>query len=364
MLSRSIRSLSAAALALTGVAVLAPSAQAAKPATGWRVSLRVSTPQSWLSRVAASDTRSAWVVGATYNSVTPVSYRWNGKRWTAAGITAKQVSYLSTVSTSGPTNTWAFGDKTLPGGGGVSRSLHWDGHTWATADLPNGRRTTSGYVEITRSVTLSSKDTWAFGVRGTAKADAAYIAHFDGKRWKQIPAPQKLRPGVVLDAVALSGKDIWALVVEDNTAPRVLHYDGRSWTIVASPANFDPSGDMVVRSKNDIWLAGARRVSAHQSQAGVMHFNGKKWSFVPIGTSRSAFVVGSVTDDGQGGLWAALISDSSSEIWHDVKGHWSKVTLANKAHIYGHLSHIPGTSTTFGVGTDGSGPAVFVTGTF
>jgi hypothetical protein len=360
----SVRSLSAAALALTGVAVLAPSAQAAKAATGWRVSLRVSTPESWLSGVAASDARSAWVVGFAMgqNSQTPVSYRWNGKRWAAAGITANQVSELSTVSTSGPTNTWAFGDKTLPGGGSVSRSLHWDGRTWAAADLPIGRRPLRGdFVSILKSVTLSPKDTWAFGVLSKA-TDAAYIAHFDGKRWKQIPAPQKLRPGAVTDAVALSGKDIWALAVVGNTwIPRVLHYDGRSWTIAGSPANFQAGGGLVVRSKNDIWLAGSRRVSVNQSQAGVMHFNGKKWSFVPVGTSRSAFVR-SVADDGQGGLWAVVDGDNTSAIWHDVKGHWSKVTLAN-ADILG-LSHIPGTSTTFGVGGDGSGPAVFVTGRF
>ena len=42
MFSRSIRSLSAAALALTGVAVLAPSAQAAAP--GWRIGFQFSGP--------------------------------------------------------------------------------------------------------------------------------------------------------------------------------------------------------------------------------------------------------------------------------------------------------------------------------
>ncbi|HXA62788.1 MAG TPA: hypothetical protein VNW94_26880 [Streptosporangiaceae bacterium] len=368
MFSRSIRSLSAAALALTGVAVLAPSAQAVAP--GWRVGFQFSAQLRDLSGIAASDTHSAWMVGdfcpvpCSESTTTPASYRWNGKHWAPAGITANQVAGLTTVSTSGPTNTWAFGFKSTPTGG-VSRSAHWDGHTWVTAGLPNGGSPYGPLIDS--SVTLSPKDTWVFGGFYTS-GSPAYLAHSTGKTWKQIAAPKKLKPGIIRDAVALSGKDIWALVVEPQLVAGdngydVLHYDGKSWTIVKTPANFTSKGGLVVRSKNDIWLAGGRLGSSGQpTKAGAMHFNGTKWSFVPVATKYSSLK--SVADDGQGGLWA-LTTSGISELWHDVKGHWSKVTPSNiNSPNLWQLVHIPRTSTTLGIGIDSTGPAIFVTGTF
>jgi hypothetical protein len=303
----------------------------------------------------------------TDSTITPASYRWNGKHWAPAGITANQVTGLTAVSTSGPTNTWAFGFKSTPTGG-VTRSVHWDGHTWATADLPKGGSAYGPLIDS--SVTLSPKDTWVFGGFYTS-GSPAYLAHSTGTKWKQIAAPKKLKPGRITDAVALSGKDIWALVVEPqlvlgDKGYDVLHYDGKSWTIVKTPANFTSKGGLVVRSKNDIWLAGGRLGSGGQpTQAGAMHFNGTKWSFVPVSTSYSSLK--SVADDGQGGLWA-LTTSGISELWHDVKGHWSKVTPTNINNPnFWQLVHIPGSSTTLGIGTDYTGPAIpaiFVTGTF
>lgn len=149
--------------------------------------------------------------------------------------------------------------------------------------------------------------------------------------------------------------------IEGALKPRVLHYDGKSWTIVKGPANFVSFGGLVVRSKSDIWLAGAQPTFQNIYLPGVMHFNGKKWSFVPVATT--ALAVRSVADDGQGGLWA-LTTSSPSELWHDVKGHWSKVTSCITKPELSQLFHIPGSSATLGIGTDSTGPAVFATGDF
>jgi hypothetical protein len=374
MVSPSIRSLSAAALAISGTAVLAPAAQAApstqaaKPTHGWRVTAQfANTPQQQLRLfdVAASNTRSAWAIGTFCPSlcvtVTPASYHWDGKRWTPAGITVDQVDVLRAVSTSGPTNTWAFGTKNIQPPNAfrsAARSLHWNGKSWTVDELPFSNPGIYGPY-IGSSVTFSPMDTWAFGAMTTG---ATYLAHFDGNKWTQIAAPATLKPGGISKSVGLSKKDIWVLV-DERQGYDLLHYNGKSWTIVTTPVNFLASGGaLVVRSKNDIWLGGTRPASGnHKAQAGAMHFNGKKWSFVPVKTNDSALY--SIADDGQGGLWA-VTDNSPAEIWHDVKGHWSKVTPANiKGLDMGQLSHIPGGSTTLGIGTDSKGPAIFVTGT-
>jgi hypothetical protein len=357
MKSRSIRVLSAAALALTGAAVLAPSAQAV-PATDWRVTFQGDMSIHSVVDVAASDTQSALALGEYCSTLcgppySPASFRWAGKNWSAAGITANQVTGLMTVSTSGKKNAWAFGYKATATGN-VTRSVHWDGYKWTTADLPGGNRAYG--PGITKSVTFSSKDTWAFG--GSGRFDSpAYLAHFDGKKWKQITPPKQLKPGDFTDAVALSSKDIWALVDEGDHND-LLHYNGKSWSIFfKAPAGFVALAGLVVRSKTDIWLGG------HLSKdvSGAMHFNGKKWTTVEVTTGIDAFK--SIADDGKGGLWA-LTAGPTSELWHDVKGRWKSVTpnIINM-NLY-RLVHIPGSSTTFAIGTDNAGFAIFVTGTF
>ena len=124
MFSPSIRSLSAAALAISGTAVLAPAAQAApstqaaKPTHGWRVTAQfANTPQQQLRLfdVAASNTRSAWAIGTFCPSlcvtVTPASYHWDGKRWTPAGITVNRLSATRQAGAPG-----AGGGAAFPGG--------------------------------------------------------------------------------------------------------------------------------------------------------------------------------------------------------------------------------------------------------
>jgi Phosphoesterase family len=250
---------------------------------------------------------------------------------------------LGAVAGSSPTDVWAAGDF-LPDTAAsnqdatLSFAEHYDGRKWSVVPTPNtGTNFNSFY-----GLAASQGQAWAVGeYLNSHFQDRALIEAWNGQKWSIAETPQ---PGSVRDmlfgASALSPSDVW--VVGDQEGPDhtfqtlAEHWDGSSWTVVPTP---DPGStgnhlyavDAV--SPDDVWAAGMQLNGNSPDQGLVEHWNGQKWSVVPVPTSGSASLVmlDSIAATGSQ-VWVAGEADSPEgggqpliEGYHD--GSWTTAQL-------------------------------------
>ena len=105
-------------------------------------------------------------------------------------------------------------------------------------------------LENTLDVEARPADTRAFGVTGTA-ADDVWIAG---------------------SAKQLSGR----------TAPLIEHFDGSTWSIVATPYDVGELGGISAVSADDVWAVGRQSVVGLPNKAIVLHWDGSSWMSEPV----------------------------------------------------------------------------------
>jgi hypothetical protein len=134
---------------------------------------------------------------------------------------------------------------------------------------------------------VSASDAWAVGLAGCH----TLTLHWDGTSWSRVTSPSGsgcYDPGSSneLDGVSAdSGSDAWATGYNCTGAaqcpPLMLHWDGTSWTKVASPhpsSLTEPYGVSAV-SGSDAWAVGAYdHVATHTWKTLILHWNGTSWT--------------------------------------------------------------------------------------
>ena len=130
---------------------------------------------------------------------------------------------------------------------------------------------------------LSASDAWAVG----SDNSGTLVLHWNGTAWAQVPSPN---PGIGHSALsgvdALSPSDAWAVGSYDtgrgtriSSKNLVLHWNGASWTQVASPSPAGQGGSELLgvsaRSAGDAWAVGL--VVRHNLSTLVLHWNGARW---------------------------------------------------------------------------------------
>ena len=271
-----------------------------------------------LYSVSAASPADAWAIGHGYEK--SLAYHWNGKAWTQA---ASNVYWLGVAdlgpgdaSSVGPGldhwngSSWSaatsFPDPGNPGtltiGGGTDAvelaaisaaaaddiwavgtyatkttcrcetetfALHWDGTSWGEVPMPPVDRSTDPNLEyqLTSIDAISPSDVWAAGYTndaGSTSSLGTLIEHWDGTSWSIVPAPS---PGTAPRLTGVSGTSpasIWAVGYDTpagGSGPQTLtlHWDGTSWTTVASPNPDGPSQLEAVSSipgSSTVWAAG------------------------------------------------------------------------------------------------------------
>jgi hypothetical protein len=138
----------------------------------------------------------------------------------------------------------------------------------------------------------TATDAWAVGSFTGADADAEgqqmLTVRWDGRQWRQVPAPAVLHQDETLNAVsASSADDAWAvgttrIVSAAGRSPLAVHWNGTAWTIVPTPNSSGSSKSMfngvAALGPDDAWAVG-RGKDAH---ALVEHWNGTAWTVVPV----------------------------------------------------------------------------------
>jgi len=269
---------------------------------------------------------------------------------------AGKLSDLSTlfdIASVNANSAWAVGVQYVDSiGQGVI--LHWNGRTWTQQSTP-GLPETGVWHNVAAS---SAHDVWAYGwsqVRET-------LAHYDGKRWTEVPLPQEgngfaklaavpgrvwlvndtsistyangtwqstpVPGGALISAIeARTADDAWAV-----GSSKVLHWDGGSWTDVSPAGSGLTMTSVYQESARSVWVTALTPyVEDERQQTKVLHWDGSSWTDVtgPVDGPVDGLRANAVTGDGKGTVWISGGRhngyESTTLYWRFRDGVWTSV---------------------------------------
>jgi hypothetical protein len=297
--------------------------------TSWAKAAVPATTNAIPQAVSADSADDAWAVGLTSGgtSSTMLVLHWDGTSWAtvATPATGKPFNALNGVSAVSATDVWAVGDYgTLT----VTKSLalHWNGSTWAQTPLPPLHGIYLSSVDA-----LSASDVWAAGEYGAADAPKSLVLHWDGTGWSVVSSPHV---GLLHGVSALSATGAWA--VGGGHRSVVLQCGAASCTRVASPNpgtvgspsfRFRSLSGVTALSPSDAWAVGSYGGfldggKTQVSKTFVVHWNGTSWTQVASPSVGRVSDLSGVTATSASQAWAAgqtghhvLILDWNGTTW-------------------------------------------------
>ncbi len=258
---------------------------------------------------------------------------------------------MSVSAAPGTRQAWALGQFVMPAQGLVFYLVHFSGLYWAkavtfapefqldgvsavsgnvawlwgydqpgadfTSDRPFLARMSDGVVRQVHQAFLKNVYVWALASDGSAEAwlvggardrhgrfEGVVAARWDGTSWHQVPAPAGVAGSASdgLTSLSISGRsDAWVVSRPVPVKPRLLHWDGMTWSrSYAPPASLSrsgsvPSGMSVASSPGHAWVVYGEGVDNSGSSAPVgppprpfsAYFDGSTWRryVVPTGFS-------------------------------------------------------------------------------
>lgn len=286
---------------------------------------------------------------------------WNGTSWSI------MPSRLTALGVSCPSTTSCF----AVGRQGVE---HWDGTSWSIMPSPGAVY----YNELSAVSCPSTTSCFAVGYKSVASGVKTFVEHWNGTRWSIMPSPNGAGAENRLSGVSCSSTTSCFAV--GNLGPSaggfankslVERWNGTTWSIMPSPT---PTGADIVDlrgvscpSTTSCFAVGRYRSGWSGDLMLVEHWNGTSWSIVaspnPTGTfgfellgvscpsTTSCFAVGYKT--------VATGDKTFVERWNGTR--WSMMASPNgAAGAENTLSGVSCSSTTrcFAVGRSGSATLV------
>jgi hypothetical protein len=253
------------ALALMAAGLILSGAARASAATCQRVPTpNVGSRENSLFAVSATSSRNAWAVGnylyyrkwpngTSYKEQTLIEH-WNGKAWTIQASPNPRGSHstmLLGVAATSSTNAWAVGLYESD----IWKLLieHWNGKAWTLQPSPNLRgshETVLVETELSGVAATSATNAWAVGHavyrNGTSDIWKPLIEHWNGKAWtiQASPNPQFFQDQSIQlsDVAATSSTNAWAVGgavyrngISDIWKTLIEHWNGKAWKVQASP---------------------------------------------------------------------------------------------------------------------------------
>jgi hypothetical protein len=218
-------------------------------------------------------------------------------------------------------------------GAGASVASACGARPWRIVNSPNASSTsTNSLLAVTA---ISANNVWAVGY---PTEHGVLIEHWNGSTWSILPGPSHGTTGDTLRGIAaVSARDIWAVGDRYNPGEGISqtlieHWNGRAWSIVASP-NVGPNSNtlygVTVVSTSNVWAVGSSydNVKTSASRTLIEHWNGSKWVVVPspnasAGKDRSS--LSSVVAISANDIWAVgNYFNSASTTALTLIGHWN-----------------------------------------
>lgn len=243
---------------------------------------------------------------------TPLAERWNGSAWIQTTVPpgggVVDDNFLRAVSARAADDVWAVGDYDHgdPSFAHFTLIERWNGSSWFQVPSPNPGGPTHNNL-LFGVATISVTNAWAVGWYSDGLVRHTLILHWNGKAWRHMasPNPQGCVPGDELISVSgTSATNAWAVGLFTGCfflAPQVLieHWNGKAWRMVRPPkinSLTDLLTGVTAISASNAWAVGTVLGGKGFDQTLVLHWNGKSWSRVaspdPGGPANTHFVTG------------------------------------------------------------------------
>jgi hypothetical protein len=293
-----------------------------------------------LNAVSGVSTKDVWAVGFSFSCSTllrPLILHWNGKRWKAVpspALNTNDNAALNGVVAFAKDNVWAVGYQPATNGAVLTLVEHWNGTSWSV--VPSPQLSSTGSV-LTSVAAVSPSDIWAVGdsVDAPTTSVQTLVEHYDGRTWKVIASPNPLPKAfldqnVLVSVHAVSASNVWAVGHQQDfglqrTLTLIEHWNGTSWTVVASPNDSVVTGStnrlkaVTGFSGSNLYAVGfvATANTSGQQRNFAARFDGSTWS--AVSTPRpgmSSNLNGADAITGTRNLWFAgawSVNESSAE---------------------------------------------------
>jgi hypothetical protein len=239
---------------------------------------------SALNAVRTVGDSETWAVGTVGGAT--LTERWNGHAFTAVKSPSRagRANDLTGVDGASPSDVWAVGH--ADGGDGLGSSSlieHWDGQAWKIDNSPSTRPANTRN-DLTGVAALTATDSWAVGAEERPRGrPGPIVLHWTGKEWTR---SANACAGGLNGVEALSADDIWAV-----GGTQTCHYDGTRWKdLPAAPSSYpahvvDLLGVATI-APADLWAVGYESWNCGESvcYGGVVeHWNGSAWTYASTG---------------------------------------------------------------------------------
>jgi hypothetical protein len=214
---------------------------------------------------------------------------------------------LKGIAAISSTDIWSVGEFNpgLPPTVTGRRTLaeHFDGNVWTVVKSPNPTWAGLDFASLGSVAAVSTSDVWAVGYSEDFSSFRlnTLTEHWDGTAWKIIPSPNPAgltEPNQLFGVTALASNNVWAVGQYSTNAvtylPLILNWNGSKWKIVTNGCAGGLYGISAL-SSTDIWAVGYNT---------SCHYDGSKWTAIPIAPSGGADILYSVSADSSTDVWA------------------------------------------------------------
>jgi hypothetical protein len=132
-------------------------------------------------------------------------------------------------------------------------------------------KATTSDQEFTAVAPTGKTSAWAFDGLGFLSRATAW--RLSGKTWTKMAGFPSMANEEVVAAGATSSSDVWAFTEVVGLEARVLHWNGKKWSVSATFNNAIDGGS--VQAGNDVWVFTTPGDTG--TGAGAWHYNGRTW---------------------------------------------------------------------------------------
>ncbi|MEV2253245.1 hypothetical protein AB0I94_22125 [Streptomyces sp. NPDC050147] len=275
-------------------AAAVPPADAGTPSVTPRWSalpVPAAAPPVTVSDLAARGAGDAWATGYEHTAdwVRPMLYRWDGAAWSRDTTFpgADESGWLGKVRFVGK-EAWIFHNRA-----GTGEILRRSAGGWITVPLPQTLWTYQDFAAVPGAA-------WVVGEDDTGPK----VLHYDGSDWTTQPTPDGVL--YVMGITARSATDAWAWA-DTTSGTTVLRWDGTAWrdAKVSLPPNSNVH-TMLLEPSGRVTIGGSQYTDGG-TRTYLMSWNGHTWrtTYPPLGNIHiEAMVRGA-----DGALWLPVRSD-------------------------------------------------------
>jgi hypothetical protein len=242
---------------------------------------------------------------------------------------------LNAVAVRGAADAWAVGHFTAPDQDDDGLNMlteHWNGSTWTQVAAPAVLHRDESLLAVSAS---SATDAWAVGFTKTVGAAGRnpLAVHWNGSSWTIVATPTLTggAKSTLNGVVALSASNAWAVGKGRNGAALAERWNGTAWSIVPS-RNATTSNlltGVAAVAGNDAWAVGYTITTDGSNQPDrtlIEHWNGTAWSIVASPSPASNDTLSGVAARSAGDVWAVgtrLDRSGAIPIGRTLTEHWN-----------------------------------------